>query len=602
MNCGTPLANRCSNCQTELPAEARFCLNCGQPVSAAPTAAPASPAPTTTPPEVGSVATTTHLAGERRVVTVMFADISGFTALSETMDPEQVRGLMNNCFDQLVPVVERYEGVVDKFIGDEIMALFGAPLAHEDDPARALRAALEIMDTLERFNAEHGTNLGMHAGINTGLVVAGGIGSQGRQQYSVMGDTVNLAARLESASERGEIFVGPDTYAYAAPLFEFEALEPIMVKGKAKPVQVYKLLNVQSQPGRVRGLAGLESPMVGRDAELEALLKASHAVGAGLGRTAVIIGEPGLGKTRLITEWQAAVGKYGSDKPMRWVTGQCLSYGQGLAYHLLIDLLHEIVDVPLATAESDTRTALHQLTDDLFGDSALDVYPYLGHLLSLRLEDEALERVKLLDPQALQAQYLASLRKLFKAMATRQPLGLILEDIHWADPSSTDLLVKLMPLISETSILFCFVTRPEQEVPGWKLVTTTREQMGSSLTEIDLQNLSDEDSRQLIANLLEIESLPEPTRNLILKRTEGNPFFVEEVIRMLIDREAIIQEGDRWVVQQGIEAVEIPDNLQGLLLARIDRLPDNSKSTLRVASVIGRQFSVTVLDKVVIGV
>ena len=600
MNCGTPLAKRCSNCQTELPDEARFCLNCGQPVN---TEAATTPTTVTTPPaEVGSVGTPADLAGERRVVTVMFADISGFTAMSETMDPEQVRGLMNDCFDQLVPVVERYEGVVDKFIGDEIMALFGAPLAHEDDPARALRAALEIMRTLEEFNAQHGTNLGMHAGINTGLVVAGGIGSQGRQQYSVMGDTVNLAARLESASERGEIFVGPDTYTYAAPLFEFEALEPIRVKGKAEPVQVYKLLNVQSQPGRVRGLAGLESPMVGRDAELEALLKASHAVGAGLGRTAVIIGEPGLGKTRLITEWQAAVNKNASNTPMQWVTGQCLSYGQGLAYHLLIDLLHAIIDVPLAAAESDARAALHELTGDLFGDSALDVYPYLGHLLSLRLEDEALERVKLLDPQALQAQYLASLRQLFQAMANRQPLGLILEDIHWADPSSTDLLVKLMPLISETAILFCFVTRPEQEVPGWKLVTTTREQMGSSLTEIDLQTLSDEDSRQLIANLLEIESLPKRTRDLILKRTEGNPFFVEEVIRMLIDREAIIQEGDRWVVQEGIEAVEIPDNLQGLLLARIDRLPDKSRHTLRVASVIGRQFSVTVLDQVIVGV
>jgi len=303
MGCGTPLVNRCAHCQTELPAEARFCLNCGQPVNTASTPVPATAQP---PVEVGSVGTSPQLAGERRVVTVMFADISGFTVMSEKMDPEQVRSLMNNCFDQLVPIVEKYGGVVDKFIGDEIMALYGAPVAHEDDPARALRTALDIMDTLERFNAEHGTDLGMHAGINTGLMVAGGIGSQGRQQYSVMGDTVNLAARLEAASERGEIFVGPDTYAMAEPLFDFEALAPIEVKGKAKPVQVYKLLRAKTERGKVRGLAGLGSPMVGRDMELSALQNMSEAVQAGLGRIALIIGEPGLGKSRLIAEWQTA--------------------------------------------------------------------------------------------------------------------------------------------------------------------------------------------------------------------------------------------------------------------------------------------------------
>jgi len=283
------------------------------------------------------------------------------------------------------------------------------------------------------------------------------------------------------------------------------------------------------------------------------------------------------------------------------VTGQCLSYGQGLAYHLLIDLLHSLIGVRAAAAEAETRAALHALTEELFGDSALEVYPYLGHLLSVHLEDEAQERVKQLDPQALQAQYLAALRQLLQKLVKRQPLGLILEDIHWADPSSTELIIKLLPLTSEAPILFCFVTRPEHDVPGWKLVTTAREQMGASLTEIDLRTLSDDDSQQLIANLLEIEALPERIRRLILKRAEGNPFFVEEVIRMLIDREAIVQQENRWVVQKEIEAVEIPDTLHGLLLARIDRLPADAKHTLRVASVIGRQFSVKVLDEVLGG-
>jgi len=204
------------------------------------------------------------LAGERKPVTIIFADISGFTAMSERLDPEQVRKMMNTCFDHLVPVIEKYEGTVDKFIGDEIMALFGAPVAHEDDPERALRAALEMMEALEEFNAQHRTNLGIHMGINTGLVIAGGIGSRRQQEYSVMGDAVNLAARLEDASERGEILVGPSTYRLTAPLFELEAREPIRVKGKAEPVPIYRLTGQKAAPGLVRGIEGLRSPLVGR--------------------------------------------------------------------------------------------------------------------------------------------------------------------------------------------------------------------------------------------------------------------------------------------------------------------------------------------------
>jgi len=226
------------------------------------------------------------------------------------------------------------------------------------------------------------------------------------------------------------------------------------------------------------------------------------------------------------------------------------------------------------------------------------VYPYLGHLLSLQLDGDALERVRLLDPQALQSQYLAALRRLFRTLAARRPLVLIFDDIHWTDPSSVELLVKLLPLAAETPVLFGFVTRPDRDVPGWKLVAAAREAMGAGLTEITLNPLSEQDSRQLVSNLLEIESLPDHVRAIILHKAEGNPFFVEEVIRMLIDRGAIVKRSDGWVAEKTIETIDIPDNLQGLLLARIDRLPEDVKRTLRVASVIGRQFSVRVLEEV----
>ena len=588
MSCGTPLVLRCTNCQTELPPQARFCLNCGTKVeTAVPTPPPPPPPPEPPPAQMG---------GERRAVTIMFADISGFTAMSERMDPEQVRNLMNRCFDHLVPIVEKYEGTVDKFIGDEIMALFGAPIAHEDDPARALRVGLEMQAALRQFNAEHNTDLGMHAGINTGLVIAGGIGSRGRRDYSVMGDAVNLAARLEDASERGEIFVGPDTYRLAAPLFDFEPLPPMALKGKAEPVQTYKLLGAKEQPGRLRGLAGLVSPMVGRDKELQTLLELSEAVQAGAGRIAVIVGEPGLGKSRLLAEWQTVGGK--GQGTVKWATGQCLSYGQGLAYHLLIDTLRSVIGVPAAAEEPETHVALKALTEELLGEEMMAVYPYLGHLLSLKLTGEAQEQVRILDPQALQNQYLAAMRRLLTAVAHHTPLAIVLEDIHWADPSSTDLLIKLLPLATEAPILYCCITRPDFDVPGWRLVTAVRDQTDIPFAELTLYTLSDDDSRQLITNLLEIDELPEHIRSVILKKAEGNPFFVEEVIRMLIDREAIVLENGRWLAQASIEQVDIPDNLQSLLLARIDRLPDQVKHTLRVASVIGRQFSVRVLEEV----
>ncbi|MEP7199889.1 MAG: AAA family ATPase, partial [Chloroflexota bacterium] len=216
-----------------------------------------------------------------------------------------------------------------------------------------------------------------------------------------------------------------------------------------------------------------------------------------------------------------------------------------------------------------------------------------------QLDGAALERVQAIDPQALQTQYLASLKRLLQSLAARQPLVLILDDIHWADPSSTDLLIKLLPLTSESPLLFCLVTRPDRDAPGWKLVGAARETLGTvGFSEIDLNPLSDADSRQLVSNLLEIEALPDNIRTIILQKAEGNPFFVEEVIRMLMDRGAIVKKDNAWAAGKEIETVEIPDNLQGLLLARIDRMPEDVKRTLRVASVIGRQFSVRVLEQV----
>jgi predicted ATPase len=277
-----------------------------------------------------------------------------------------------------------------------------------------------------------------------------------------------------------------------------------------------------------------------------------------------------------------------------------LSFGQGLAYRLMSDVLL-VVGLPnsdCADCEPEMRQALYSLTQNLFGEGMLNVYPFLGHMLSLDIEAEMLQQVQTNDPRALQTQYLEALRRLFLVLAKRKPLVLVLEDLHWADPSSVELLIKLLPLIFTAPILLCMSMRPDHNSTGWKLVSAARENLGSSLSEITLSALTDLDARQLVANLLAIEDLPEQMRSLILRKAEGNPFFVEEVIRMMIDRGIVVQKNGGWAAASEITQVDIPDNLQGLLQARIDRLPDDVKYTLLVASVIGRQFPVRVLEEV----
>jgi predicted ATPase len=306
-----------------------------------------------------------------------------------------------------------------------------------------------------------------------------------------------------------------------------------------------------------------------------------------------------MGKTRLITEWSAVVEAENLEVPPFWVEGRGLSYGRGLAYHFLIDLIRAFLEIPDSSEEPEAKAILKARTEDLFHDQVMEIYPYLGHLLSIELEPEAQALVDLPDPPALQTQYYQAVRKLLMALASRQPVVVVLEDLHWADASSIDLLVRLLPVVNAGSILFCLVTRDERDSPGWRLVTAARETMGEGLTEISLKPLSEADSRKMVAHLLKIEALPERVRRIILEKSEGNPFFVEEVIRMLIDQGAIIQENGGWVACEGFEFVEIPDNLQGLLLARIDRLPEEVKVVLRVASVIGRKFPVRVLERVI---
>ena len=607
-NCGKPLERVCPNCGTHNTLDARFCKNCGYALQNAgnqPVKAPEKPAAAPQNPTLLEKARQpTHSGGERRIVTVLFADVVDSTSLAERMDPEDWTSIMNRAFDLLTPVITRYEGTIARLMGDALLAFFGAPIAHEDDPLRAGYAALDLIKAAGEYSDElrkqYGIDFGVRVGINTGPVVVGEVGSNLAYEYTAMGDAVNLAARMQAAARPMTALITENTFRLLANAFESIDLGSISIKGKSDPVHVYELGSPRKEAVHTRHYPGIGSPLVGRDSELETLAKLGQAARSGLGRSVLILGEPGIGKSRLISEWKLRLqnSQAAKEPGFYWVEGRCLSYGQGIAYHLLVDLLRSVLGINPSVDSANTQLALKNLCEDLLGDQQNAVYPFLGHLLSLPMEESAQEQLRVLDPQSLQGQYLTSLRLLLTAMASRKTIFIVLDDIHWADPSSVDLLIRLLPLVSETRILFCLISRTERDSSGWRLITTLREQMGASLTEIPLRALSEAESNQLVSNLLESTSLPKPVYSVIMNKTEGNPLFVEEVIRMLLDRHILEREGDDWRLDRDIESVEIPANLQSLLLARIDRLPEDARRTLRVASVIGRQFSAKVLEEV----
>lgn len=545
------------------------------------------------------------LRGERKQVTVMFADISGFTAMSEKLDPEEVRSLINACFERLGAVIDHYEGHIDKFIGDEIMALFGAPVAHENDPERALRAALDMMTALDEFNQEHAAQipkpLALHFGINSGLVIAGGIGTSQRQDYSVMGDTVNLAARLEGLSEAGEILVGEDTYRLTVPLFEFETLKPVKVKGKQKPVQVYRLLRAKKlMHGQLRGVAGLSAPLVGREAEMALLTETLHNLLAGKGGLVSVIGEAGIGKSRLIQELYHLCQEHLQAGQVNWVEGRALSHGENASYLVTRDVLCNLLGIDLEAPPPEVGQRLQTEVNNLFPGQSTTVYPYLAYLLEVPLAEAVARRLKYLEGEALHQRIFNATHTYLSTKAKQQPLILVWEDLHWADPSSLALLETLLPLTQHCPLLLLLVYRPLSERRIWDFHQRASQRANKDHNCIELAPLSYDESYQLLDHLMGHCDMTEKTRHSILNKAEGNPFFIEEVIRSMIDSGLIIRSEDdqRWIVTKGIEDLEIPDTLQGVIMARIDRLDLATKRILQVASVIGRNFSYRVLDQV----
>ena len=561
-SCGSSLVPACPVCGAERPEGGRFCPSCGTPI----------------------LEEDVPAGQERRLVTILFADVSGSTALGERLDPERLQEVLAAYFQAMREEIEAEGGTVEKFIGDAVMAAFGVPTSHEDDPSRALRAALRMRRRLEGVNADlekrFGVTLQIRTGVNTGEVLAATDPRPGEPM--VTGDAVNVAARLEQTAEPGTVVVAERT-ARAARGFRFR--EPVQqdLRGKKQPVPAVVLEDAAPERPE-RGVPGLRAPMVGREQEL-ALLRTLFERSAAEGRPnlVTIYGDPGVGKSRLTAEFLAeAEGRVPKPTVVR---GRCLPYGEGITYWPLAEILKGLAgvhdtDSPETTLERILAVGADLVTSDVASDPrrATAALAYTVGVTDPEFSFEATE------PREVRAKIHAAWRSLFSALASRSPVIAVIEDIHWADGALLDLLEELADRVVGPAVFVC-PARPEvtKRRPGWG---GGRRNVSS----IALEPLSVEDADTLIGFLLAVEDLPRAVHARILERAEGNPFFLEEIIRHLIDEGSIVRADDRWHAAPGIGDVEIPDTVQGVLAARIDLLDPVEKRALQRAAVVGRVF------------
>ncbi|MBI1926342.1 AAA family ATPase [Candidatus Poribacteria bacterium] len=565
-----------------------------------------------------------EMQGENRLVTALFADISGFTPLSQRLPTKSVVEKVNQCFQAVTDAVYRYEGSVNRFIGDCVLAFFGAPLAHENDPERAILAGLDMKAEVVKLG------LNLSVGINTGTMYFGPIGTQRHLEVSAYGPDINLAKRLQETAKPGQVIIGESTYRLTRRAFEFQPLSPLTLKGIAKPVPAYEAVKVSPRPEKIRGIEGLRAPMIGREEEFAKLKGCLDDLMDGRGQIASIIGVAGVGKSRLVSELKTYLermeGKEGREegkeveqaasllgkqmeeregwkdgsveqsairnKPPSsiWLEGRCLSIGESVGYWVFIDILKSYFQFDATNSERAMAEKITAAVKELLPQQADEILPLFGNLLSVKFGNELDERLKFAGPEQIKHQTFMALRDFFFALAGKQPLTLVFEDLHWADSLSLDLILLLMEMLTLAPMLLICVYRPEQDHKSWRIGSIASSKCLERYTEIHLRELRPQESRRMVEELLTIENLPENVKNLILTKSEGNPFFVEEVIRLLIDSGAVYREGNVWVAKAEIESLAVPDTIQGVIMSRIDRLEEEVKYVLQCASVIGRLF------------
>ena len=541
---------------------------------------------------------TTAVREERKVLTAVFADVVGSTALAERLDPEDVKLVVGEAVARIVGEVESLGGHVKDLAGDGVLAFFGAPTTREDDAERAVRCALRIVGEMEEYAREvrrgwGAEGFGVRVGAATGAVVVGEVGAGSRVEYAAFGDTVNIAARLQSAAEPGSVLVDDATHRAVEGLFEWGNRRELELKGKSERVAAWAVAGVAAAGRTQRGLPGVETRLVGRSRELGLGREALEALRAGRGGVLVVAGDAGIGKTRLLNELRDLAEREGSC----WLEGRCVSYGESLPYWPFRDLLRgEWIGAGGEEPELRVRVGLRRRLEQLFDGKAQELYPYLGGLLEVALEREAAARTSELSPEALQWRTFEVVGQLFARLSEDAPLVLALEDLHWADPTSVQLLEQLLSLAEEAPVLLVLSLRPERDHPSWGLREHAGREFPHLLREIDLGPLGDADG-ELLAALVAPATLPAELERRVLEAADGNPFFLEELVRSLADVGALVRTDDGWRFDHAVE-VEVPPTVEKAILARLDRLSPAARDLVTAASALGRTFALPLLEGV----
>jgi class 3 adenylate cyclase/tetratricopeptide (TPR) repeat protein len=666
LNCGYRISLTCWRCSRRVPGHAKFCDGCGQTLAqgeqfatAAPARRPvatelssaafpvaqetataderlaASPAPAEVAPPPAQVAepppvqpslvgsplaqyiptellkkleaarTGGDMVGERRIVTMLFCDIKGSTAAADQLDPEEWTEIINGAFEHMIKPVYTYEGTVARLMGDSILAFFGAPLAHEDDPQRAVLAGLDMVSGMapyrEQIKQNWGIDFNVRVGINTGLVVVGAVGSDLRMEYTALGDAINLASRMEQTAVPGTVQIAHDTYRLVRPLFDFEELGGIVVKGKDEPVLAYRVLGRKVAAGRVRGIEGLHAEMVGREVELQTLCRVVTDLKQGVGRIVCVLGEAGLGKSRLVSEARHFFDQL-PGLESNWYETTSLSYESNQAYGLFQRLIRQVSGIGYEDAPRMVQKKLASLVEALPEERRLRAAQLFEALFGLDSDYNG----QPLEGETFKRELSETMYAWWRARFSERPTVLVFDDMHWSDAASIELLRELLPLTAEIGLLLICVLRAERKAPAWQIKTLADDEYNHRYTEVSLRPLSHSESNELVNRLLAVAKIPDALRNNILDKSDGNPFFIEEVVRTLVENGVVIPE-DRlvdgqtiryWVATSDGSDFSIPDNLQSLLAARMDRLEEATRATLQLASVIGRNFHMRVLQAV----
>jgi len=586
--CGHKFELSCSECGNPIRASSKFCDRCGcrleAPLVTSDTISETESQPHQPTIDIGPN-DSAPIDGERKHVTVLFSDLTGYTAMSEKLDPEEVKEITSRIFGEVSKIVATYDGFIEKYAGDAVMAIFGVPKAHEDDPIRAVKAAREIHELVETISPDVesriGQSISMHTGINTGLVVTGEVDIE-RGTHGVAGDTINLASRLSNIANPGEILVNVDTCRQIEGHFTCEHTETTTVKGKSEPVQVHRVLSQREKPVTIRRLSGVRADLVGRKVEMAELGGAVEYLHEGKGRIFSISGDAGTGKSRLVEDFKATLNL----RDIQWLEGHAYAYSQNIPYFPIIDLLNRVFHIKEGDPVESVKEKLESEIKNIV-DNHKDVVPYVGGLYSLSYPE-----VEEVSPEFWKYRLQEAISAILTGLAKRAPTVFFLEDLHWADPSFVELLRRTCLEMRQPAIVLC-VYRPIFSLFKSHEVSN----IGKLYHEMRLQDLSRSESQEMVQSLLKIEKVPSELMRFIQDNMEGNPFYLEEAINSLIESNTLVRNNGHWRVTKRISEADISATIQGVISARVDRLEQESKRILQEASVIGRSFYYEILKR-----